>query len=72
MRLSECELAVSSIIEDLEVDPWPVEDGNRAHRCTGAAMSIALDLLQVIYSLSPPLLLVPFFRFLVVINSLSL
>ncbi|GJN03775.1 hypothetical protein PR202_ga21253 [Eleusine coracana subsp. coracana] len=48
---SECEFVLtsvkSSIIEELQKDPWPVPADQRASRCTGAALSVAAGLLGV-------------------------
>lgn len=46
LPLSDCELSISSIIEELQVDPWPVKGARRSKRCTGVAMSIAVSLLE--------------------------
>eukprot|EP01004_Peranema_trichophorum_P008065 NODE_682_length_2465_cov_110.964560_g586_i0.p1 GENE.NODE_682_length_2465_cov_110.964560_g586_i0~~NODE_682_length_2465_cov_110.964560_g586_i0.p1 ORF type:complete len:754 (-),score=140.25 NODE_682_length_2465_cov_110.964560_g586_i0:145-2406(-) len=45
--LSECELNLTSIIDELCPDPWPVKMGMRPHRCTGSALQIASILLQI-------------------------
>ena len=45
--LSECELTLAGIIEELTLDPWPVTQGTRPYRCTGAALRVSLDLLDV-------------------------
>jgi len=44
--VSECEYALNSILDDLQSDPWPVEAGNRPARCVGAALNIAVGLLE--------------------------
>jgi len=46
--LSQCDYVLSNIIEDLLPDPFPVPDLQRPIRRTGAALSIALSLLEVI------------------------
>ena len=33
--LSECELNLTSIIEELTIDPWPTKQDERPMRCTG-------------------------------------
>jgi len=43
----ECEYQLSSILEDLQPDPWPVQPGHRPLRCTGAAISVASSLLEL-------------------------
>ncbi len=46
MPASECEFALNSILDDLQCDPWPIEAGNRPARCVGAALNIAVGLLE--------------------------
>ncbi|CEL94076.1 unnamed protein product [Vitrella brassicaformis CCMP3155] len=46
MPVSECEFTVTSILDDLQKDPWPVATDHRAQRCTGAALSVAVGLLE--------------------------
>ncbi|KAI3954196.1 hypothetical protein MKW98_018020 [Papaver atlanticum] len=45
LPVSDCEFTLNSIIEDLQPDPWPVQPGHRAARCTGLALSVAAGLL---------------------------
>ncbi|GJN15963.1 hypothetical protein PR202_gb02912 [Eleusine coracana subsp. coracana] len=57
---SECVFVLtsvkSSIIEELQKDPWPVPADQRASRCTGAALSVAAGLLGIVSkSLSEPI-----------------
>ncbi|GMH18623.1 hypothetical protein Nepgr_020464 [Nepenthes gracilis] len=42
---SDCEYALSSLLDELQTDQWPVPPGNRALRCTGVALSVAAGLL---------------------------
>ncbi|XP_073275145.1 protein transport protein SEC23 E-like [Primulina huaijiensis] len=42
---SECEYSFDSLLDELGTDQWPVTPGNRASRCTGAALSVAAGLL---------------------------
>ncbi|GAB2295665.1 Protein transport protein S23 E [Dionaea muscipula] len=42
---SECEYTLNSLLDELQTDQWPVAPGNRALRCTGAALSVAAGLL---------------------------
>ncbi|EPS74608.1 hypothetical protein M569_00146, partial [Genlisea aurea] len=42
---SECEYALSSLLDELVTDQWPVAPGNRASRCTGVALTVAAGLL---------------------------
>ena len=46
--VSECEFALNSILDDLQCDPWPEVQGERAARCVGTAMNIATGLLEAI------------------------
>ena len=45
--VSDCEFALSSILDDLQSDPWPVESFHRPSRCVGAALNIAVGILEV-------------------------
>jgi protein transport protein SEC23 len=47
--VSECDMSLTDIIEELQADPWPVAQGNRPNRSTGAAMSVAVGLLEATY-----------------------
>ncbi|GAB2210027.1 hypothetical protein Droror1_Dr00015277 [Drosera rotundifolia] len=42
---SECEYTLSSLLDELQTDQWPVPAGNRSRRCTGVALSVAAGLL---------------------------
>ncbi|KAI4372647.1 hypothetical protein MLD38_010850 [Melastoma candidum] len=42
---SECEFALSSVLDELQKDPWPVPSDQRATRCTSTALSVAASLL---------------------------
>lgn len=44
--LSECSFSLESILEDLQKDPWPTPADSRPLRCTGAALSVAVGLLE--------------------------
>lgn len=46
LPVEQCEFQLTSIIEGLRPDPWPVATGRRATRCTGVACSIAVSLLE--------------------------
>lgn len=48
LPVKDCEFVLTSILENLQRDPWPVANGKRAQRCTGVAMSVAVGLLEVI------------------------
>lgn len=45
--VNECEFALNSILDDLQPDPWPKKKGCRPLRCSGAALNIAVSLLEV-------------------------
>ncbi len=45
--VSQCEFTLTSILEQLQQDPWPVANDKRALRCTGTALSVGLGLLEV-------------------------
>mmetsp|Transcript_41155 Transcript_41155/g.62567 ORF Transcript_41155/g.62567 Transcript_41155/m.62567 type:complete len:412 (-) Transcript_41155:621-1856(-) len=44
--VSECEFALNAILDDLQNDPWPVEALQRPARCLGAALNVAIGLLE--------------------------
>lgn len=46
LPISDAEQMLNTIIDTLEVDPFIVERGNRFERCTGAALDIAVTLLE--------------------------
>lgn len=46
--MSQCEFSVASIIDDLQLDCWPVAKEHRPMRCTGAALSAAASLLEIV------------------------
>jgi protein transport protein SEC23 len=50
LPLSECEINLTSIVEELQCDPWPVKSNRRSKRCTGVALSIAVSLLECSFS----------------------
>lgn len=47
MPVSQCEFQLTSILENLAKDPWPVANDKRALRCTGTAIGVAVGLLEV-------------------------
>lgn len=47
LPVKDCEFVLTSILENLQRDPWPVANDKRAERCTGVAMSVAVGLLEV-------------------------
>lgn len=52
LPVSECEFTLNSLLDDLSRDAWPVGPERRPFRCTGAALSVALGLLEVTYAQS--------------------
>lgn len=47
--VSECELLLQDIISELRRDPWPIQTGHRPLRATGAAIAIAVGILEACY-----------------------
>ncbi|MCL4146915.1 UNVERIFIED_CONTAM: hypothetical protein GTU68_006188 [Idotea baltica] len=47
--VQSCEMALTDILADLRRDPWPIATGKRSLRATGAALSIAIGLLEACY-----------------------
>lgn len=47
LPVAECEYVLSSILEDLSIDPWPVLGNERPARCTGVAVAVGLALLEL-------------------------
>ena len=45
--LHKCDMAVTDLLNELQRDPWPVAQGKRPLRSTGAAVAIAVGLLEV-------------------------
>jgi protein transport protein SEC23 len=48
MPLQQCEFALTSVLEQLPRDPWPVKSDERPQRATGVAVQVAISLLEVI------------------------
>eukprot|EP00035_Acanthoeca_spectabilis_P020937 m.435394 g.435394 ORF g.435394 m.435394 type:complete len:768 (+) comp17843_c0_seq1:111-2414(+) len=44
-----CDMSLTDVIEELQRDPWPINKGMRPLRSTGAALSVALGLLEATY-----------------------
>lgn len=44
--VSQCEFTLTSILEQLQKDPWPVKSDMRPLRSTGSALSVAIGLLE--------------------------
>jgi protein transport protein SEC23 len=45
--VSACDMSLTDLLGDLQRDPWPLQQGKRALRSTGAALSVAIGLLEV-------------------------
>eukprot|EP00211_Chloroparvula_japonica_P003748 CAMPEP_0119129606 /NCGR_PEP_ID=MMETSP1310-20130426/7282_1 /TAXON_ID=464262 /ORGANISM="Genus nov. species nov., Strain RCC2339" /LENGTH=774 /DNA_ID=CAMNT_0007120039 /DNA_START=261 /DNA_END=2588 /DNA_ORIENTATION=+ len=48
LPLKDCELTIEGILEDLQTNPSPTKPGHREVRCTGAAISVAVGLLETL------------------------
>jgi len=46
LPVAEAEFAISNVLSELRMDPWPLEPNNRPARCTGVALSAAVALLE--------------------------
>jgi len=46
MTAGDASFTVESILEDLKRDPWPTPADQRAARCTGSALAVAIGLLE--------------------------
>ena len=47
LPVQACEFQLTNILENLQRDPWPVEQDKRPLRCTGVALGVATALLEV-------------------------
>lgn len=45
--ISEADESINDLIDQISIDRWPVAQGNRPLRATGAAMAVAVTLLEV-------------------------
>ncbi|XP_075242977.1 protein transport protein Sec23A-like [Convolutriloba macropyga] len=45
--IEKCDLALDDFVRDIQKDSWPVPTGKRALRSTGAALAIAVSLLEM-------------------------
>ena len=43
----KCDMNLTDLLGELQRDPWPVAQGKRPQRSVGAALSIAVGLLEV-------------------------
>jgi len=49
LPIQQCEFTLTSILEQLQRDPWSVDNDKRPRRCTGVAMSVGIGLMEVRY-----------------------
>lgn len=49
LPVQQCEFTLTSILEQLQRDPWPVANDKRPQRCTGVAMSVAIGLMETTF-----------------------
>ncbi|KAI8925530.1 hypothetical protein BC831DRAFT_460352 [Entophlyctis helioformis] len=47
--VSQCEFTLTTILEQLQQDPWPVANDRRPLRCTGTALTVATGLIEAAY-----------------------
>ena len=47
--VSECEFNLTTILEQLQLDPFPVANDKRPLRCTGTALAVAVSLIEVYF-----------------------
>jgi protein transport protein SEC23 len=47
--VDQCDMSLTDVIEELQRDPWPINRGMRPLRSTGAALSVAIGLLEATY-----------------------
>ncbi|KRX20342.1 Protein transport protein Sec23A [Trichinella nelsoni] len=48
--IHQCHMAITELLEEIEQNPWNVVPTHRPLRCTGAALSVAVTLLEVCYA----------------------
>ncbi|KAK4695189.1 protein transport protein SEC23, partial [Lecanoromycetidae sp. Uapishka_2] len=46
LPVQQCEFQLTNALEQLQKDPWPVQNDKRSLRCTGVALSVAVGLLE--------------------------
>lgn len=47
LPIGECEFQLTQVIESMQKDCWQPAQGDRAERCTGSALALALSLLEL-------------------------
>ncbi|KAI8868514.1 protein transport protein SEC23 [Ramicandelaber brevisporus] len=50
LPVSQCEFTLTSVLEQLQRDPWPTKPGHRSDRCSGAALGIAAGIMETAYA----------------------
>ena len=51
--ISQIEMHINDLIDEIQLDPWPTQQKKRPFRSTGAALSIAIGLLESTYPNCP-------------------
>ncbi|KRW99808.1 Zinc finger, Sec23/Sec24-type [Pseudocohnilembus persalinus] len=46
LKLEDCQFTLDTIIDNLQPDPWVVENGKRQQRATGTALNVAITLME--------------------------
>ena len=49
LPVQQCEFQLTSALEQLQKDPWPVANDKRSLRCTGVAISVSVGLLESLF-----------------------
>ncbi|VDM39854.1 unnamed protein product [Toxocara canis] len=47
--ISDCDMSINDLIEQIQPDRWPVPQGHRPLRATGSALAVAVTLLEVCF-----------------------
>uniref|UniRef100_A0A915BSI6 Protein transport protein SEC23 n=4 Tax=Parascaris univalens TaxID=6257 RepID=A0A915BSI6_PARUN len=47
--ISDCDMSINDLIEQIQSDRWPVPQGHRPLRATGSALAVAVTLLEVCF-----------------------
>lgn len=53
LPLSGCDYMLSTILDEMSRDSWPVVSGTRPNRCTGVAIGLAVSLLELCHANQP-------------------
>ena len=49
LPLEDCDMSITDLISEIQRDPWHVSQGKRPLRSTGAALSVAVSLMECLY-----------------------